>query len=83
MTLRYITLILNSLMADAGNIEHLFSAPSKSGRRAKNSSKSKPANTEETQVAVGAKDATLFLFRALGKVLYCKRKLDKVLFCDH
>lgn len=24
--------------------------------------------------AVGAKDATLFLFRALGKVLYCKRK---------
>lgn len=70
-------LILISFLADAGNIEGLFSDSSqkeKPGRRGKKSTKSKPASTEEAHVAVGGKDASLFLFRALGKVLYCKSK---------
>lgn len=65
---------------DVGNIEGLFSDSSKKekpGRRGKKNAKSKSASTEEAHVAVGGKDASLFLFRALGKVLYCKRISDK------
>lgn len=74
-------MILISCLADAGNIEGLFSDSSQketSGRRGKKGAKSKPASTEEAHVAVGGKDASLFLFRALGKVLYCKSKLKNV-----
>jgi cell cycle checkpoint protein len=45
-------------------------APSKSKRR------KKPDNVSENQEvqAIGGKDVSLFLFRALGKILYCKSK---------
>ncbi|XP_061585648.1 cell cycle checkpoint protein RAD17 [Cololabis saira] len=36
--------------------------------------KSKQTKQPEGQQAVGGKDATLFLFRALGKILHCKRE---------
>lgn len=64
------------LLTDMGNIEGLFggSTKDKSVTRAKRSTKSKPASSEEAHVAVGGKDASLFLFRALGKILYCKRE---------
>lgn len=39
------------------------------------SSKAGDADTENL-IAVGGKDASLFLFRALGKVLYCKRNQE-------
>ncbi|XP_053557429.1 cell cycle checkpoint protein RAD17 isoform X2 [Bombina bombina] len=39
-------------------------------------------NTEEVQ-AIGGKDASLFLFRALGKILYCKREAPPVDTNDH
>lgn len=74
-------LILIFCLADAGNIEGLFSDSSQKetfGRRGKKGTKSKPASTDEAHVAVGGKDASLFLFRALGKVLYCKSKLKIV-----
>ncbi|XP_019716431.1 cell cycle checkpoint protein RAD17 isoform X1 [Hippocampus comes] len=35
--------------------------------------KSKPKNGQEGQPPVGMKDTCLFLFRALGKILHCKR----------
>ncbi|MPC14136.1 Cell cycle checkpoint protein RAD17 [Portunus trituberculatus] len=66
---------------DVSKIGGLFTGPSKKdkpGSRGKSSTKSKPAvSSEDAHVAVGGKDASLFLFRALGKVLYCKRDLDK------
>lgn len=37
----------------------------------KKSQKTKPLEGEKT---IGGKDASLFLFRALGKILHCKRK---------
>lgn len=37
----------------------------------KKSQKTKPLEVEKT---IGGKDASLFLFRALGKILHCKRK---------
>lgn len=39
--------------------------------------KVKPPNEE---AAIGGKDASLFLFRALGKILHCKRELSLPLF---
>lgn len=66
---------------DVSNIEGLFTGSSKKdklGSRGKGSTKLKrTVSSEETHVAVGGKDASLFLFRALGKVLYCKRNSDK------
>ncbi|KAM5192859.1 cell cycle checkpoint protein RAD17 [Mantella aurantiaca] len=43
--------------------------------KGKNKKKSKNVgeNTDDIQ-AIGGKDASLFLFRALGKILYCKRE---------
>lgn len=35
---------------------------------------SKSTDTLEESQAIGGKDASLFLFRALGKILYCKRE---------
>lgn len=36
--------------------------------------KSKKAKEREEEQAIGGKDACLFLFRALGKILHCKRE---------
>lgn len=38
--------------------------------------KSNPASCNEFHelASIGGRDTTLFLFRALGKILYCKRK---------
>ena len=69
--------INNYLRTDVDNIGRLFAGrpkKDKSGSRVKSSSKSKRAASDEVSVAVGGKDASLFLFRALGKVLYCKRE---------
>ncbi|XP_036886958.1 cell cycle checkpoint protein RAD17 isoform X2 [Sturnira hondurensis] len=52
---------MSSLKSDA--------APSKSRRRKK---PDKVFENQEVQ-AIGGKDVSLFLFRALGKILYCKR----------
>ncbi|KAG0708054.1 Cell cycle checkpoint protein RAD17 [Chionoecetes opilio] len=68
------------VLADIGNIECLFAGSSKKdkcGGRRKGTTKTRPAGSEEAHVAVGGKDASLFLFRALGKVLYCKRSSDQ------
>ncbi|CAL4066130.1 unnamed protein product, partial [Meganyctiphanes norvegica] len=55
------------------------SSASKSKVRKKGSTNSKLSKADKEQVlaSVGGKDASLFLFRALGKVLYCKRESDK------
>ncbi|KTF94166.1 hypothetical protein cypCar_00010381 [Cyprinus carpio] len=43
--------------------------------RAKGRSKSlKSTDMQDERPAIGGKDASLFLFRALGKILYCKRE---------
>uniref|UniRef100_A0A8C9WNP2 RAD17 checkpoint clamp loader component n=1 Tax=Scleropages formosus TaxID=113540 RepID=A0A8C9WNP2_SCLFO len=56
------------------------SESSSSGRgTSKARSKSKSAKASDKQddtQAVGGRDVSLFLFRALGKILYCKRKLS-------
>lgn len=36
--------------------------------------KSKQTKELEEEQAIGGKDASLFLFRALGKILHCKRE---------
>ena len=41
-------------------------------RSSKKAAKSVGSGTE--QAAIGERDTTLFLFRALGKILYCKRE---------
>ncbi|XP_075448301.1 cell cycle checkpoint protein RAD17 isoform X2 [Ascaphus truei] len=47
----------------------------KMSSRAKHKTKSEKAGDHADQVqAIGGKDASLFLFRALGKILYCKRE---------
>ncbi|XP_053331335.1 cell cycle checkpoint protein RAD17 [Spea bombifrons] len=53
----------------------------KKGRTEKTSSRGKhkkksevPGEKTEQVQAIGGKDASLFLFRALGKILYCKRE---------
>ena len=38
------------------------------------SSRTKNKAVDVGSASVGAKDSTLFLFRALGKILYCKRE---------
>ncbi|TRY65918.1 hypothetical protein DNTS_026615 [Danionella cerebrum] len=38
---------------------------------------SKSTDLQEESLAIGGKDASLFLFRALGKILYCKRELHE------
>lgn len=52
---------------------------SKARKTGSTNSKSSKAKGDKEQVlaSVGGKDASLFLFRALGKVLYCKRETDK------
>ncbi|KAG7481278.1 hypothetical protein MATL_G00064980 [Megalops atlanticus] len=37
---------------------------------------SKGPDKQDSDQAIGGKDASLFLFRALGKILYCKREND-------
>lgn len=50
-----------------------------SGRRGASRSnqktkKTKTVKDQEEERAIGGKDAALFLFRALGKILHCKRE---------
>lgn len=40
--------------------------------------KSKQRKPLQEESSIGGKDASLFLFRALGKILHCKRKWDLV-----
>lgn len=42
--------------------------------RKKQMKKSKWTKQPHEELAIGGKDASLFLFRALGKILHCKRK---------
>lgn len=78
--------LTHGMVSDVYHIQDLFAGGSDRGkskasvktqRKAKGSktSSSKASDTNsENLIAVGGKDASLFLFRALGKVLYCKRK---------
>ena len=43
--------------------------------RKKQRKKSKETKEQEEEQAIGGKDVSLFLFRALGKILHCKREL--------
>lgn len=43
--------------------------------RKKQRKKSKETKEQDEEQAIGGKDASLFLFRALGKILHCKREL--------
>ncbi|XP_073322989.1 cell cycle checkpoint protein RAD17 isoform X2 [Pagrus major] len=45
--------------------------------RRKQRKKSKETKEQEEEQAIGGKDASLFLFRALGKILHCKRRSDE------
>ncbi|XP_054457330.1 cell cycle checkpoint protein RAD17 [Anoplopoma fimbria] len=51
-------------------VSSLSKAVSRTNQRKK---KSKPTKELEEEQAIGGKDASLFLFRALGKILHCKR----------
>jgi len=46
----------------------------KTSSQGKFSKKEDKGEKEIPMKAIGGKDTTLFLFRALGKILYCKRK---------
>uniref|UniRef100_A0A8C5LQJ4 RAD17 checkpoint clamp loader component n=1 Tax=Leptobrachium leishanense TaxID=445787 RepID=A0A8C5LQJ4_9ANUR len=48
----------------------------KTSSRAKHKKKSEFGEMNEDVQAIGGKDASLFLFRALGKILYCKREAE-------
>ncbi|KAK3869461.1 hypothetical protein Pcinc_025230 [Petrolisthes cinctipes] len=75
---------------DVYGLEVLFTESSRQGKKSVSRSKSisrtlsnKSGSSQpgvdrtENQVAIGGKDGSLFLFRALGKVLYCKRNKEK------
>uniref|UniRef100_H3CZ30 RAD17 checkpoint clamp loader component n=1 Tax=Tetraodon nigroviridis TaxID=99883 RepID=H3CZ30_TETNG len=47
--------------------------PVSSGTRPTKKTRPKKVNQPNGEAAIGGKDATLFLFRALGKILHCKR----------
>ncbi|XP_044051212.1 cell cycle checkpoint protein RAD17 isoform X2 [Siniperca chuatsi] len=51
-------------------VTSLGKAVSRTNQRKK---KSKQTKEQEEEQAIGGKDASLFLFRALGKILHCKR----------
>ncbi|XP_068247112.1 cell cycle checkpoint protein RAD17 [Palaemon carinicauda] len=75
-----------AIRKDTYQLKELFTstASTKSSSKSKSKSKSsaikakKSGNGEEDSLAaIGGKDASLFLFRALGKILYCKRDHEK------
>ncbi|XP_020793969.1 cell cycle checkpoint protein RAD17 isoform X2 [Boleophthalmus pectinirostris] len=47
------------------------------GRSKPNRAKKSRRRAEEEEQAIGGKDASLFLFRALGKILHCKRGIPE------
>ncbi|XP_074527249.1 cell cycle checkpoint protein RAD17 isoform X2 [Halichoeres trimaculatus] len=49
----------------------------KATSRTNQKKKSKRGKEQEEEQAIGGKDASLFLFRALGKILHCKRGSDE------
>jgi len=52
----------------------LTKAMSRRGGTSKALKKSKSFQKNEELLSIGGRDTSLFLFRALGKILYCKRK---------
>lgn len=54
------------------SVASLGKAVSRVNQRKK--AKSKETKEQEEEQAIGGKDASLFLFRALGKILHCKRE---------
>ncbi|XP_022076457.1 cell cycle checkpoint protein RAD17 isoform X2 [Acanthochromis polyacanthus] len=61
-------------MRDDRPVMSLGRVLSRSNQRKK---KSKQPKEQEEEQAIGGKDASLFLFRALGKILHCKRGIHK------
>lgn len=53
---------------------HVTSLGKTASRTNQRKKKSKLAKEQEEEQAIGGKDASLFLFRALGKILHCKRE---------
>lgn len=72
---------------DVYQLKELFTSQSvKSSSKSKSRSKSSTskakttktgASEEDSLAVIGGKDASLFLFRALGKILYCKRDHER------
>ncbi|XP_076021236.1 cell cycle checkpoint protein RAD17 isoform X2 [Genypterus blacodes] len=62
------------------SVASLGKAVSRVNQRKK--AKSKQRKEQEGEQAIGGKDASLFLFRALGKILHCKRGNPKVDECS-
>uniref|UniRef100_A0A8C7MYT9 RAD17 checkpoint clamp loader component n=1 Tax=Oncorhynchus kisutch TaxID=8019 RepID=A0A8C7MYT9_ONCKI len=54
------------------NATQRFSGQSPAAMRGKR--KAKDSEGQDKELAIGGKDSSLFLFRALGKILYCKRE---------
>ena len=50
------------------------SSSSKGSKLTKTRSVSKSGGQEDNMAAIGGRDTSIFLFRALGKILYCKSK---------
>ncbi|XP_041643812.1 cell cycle checkpoint protein RAD17 isoform X2 [Cheilinus undulatus] len=57
--------------------ERTASSAGKSSRTKQRKKKEERKPQEEEEQAIGGKDASLFLFRALGKILHCKRGTDE------
>uniref|UniRef100_UPI0037E99B58 cell cycle checkpoint protein RAD17 n=1 Tax=Semicossyphus pulcher TaxID=241346 RepID=UPI0037E99B58 len=53
--------------------DRAVSSQGKSASRTNQRKKSKLLKEQQEEQAIGGKDASLFLFRALGKILHCKR----------
>ncbi|XP_071995186.1 cell cycle checkpoint protein RAD17 [Engystomops pustulosus] len=57
---------------------------SKTSSKSKSKKKSDKAGDQSDEVqAIGGKDASLFLFRALGKILHCKREAPEAELISH
>ena len=57
------------------------SGSSKCSRLTKTGSVSKSGGQDDNMAAIGGRDTSIFLFRALGKILYCKS--ESCLFIKH
>ena len=57
------------------------SSSSKGSRLTKAASSSKSGGQDDSMAAIGGRDTSIFLFRALGKILYCKSEF--YLYTEH
>ena len=57
------------------------SGSSKGSRLTKAGSSSKSGGQDDNMAAIGGRDTSIFLFRALGKILYCKSEF--CLYTEH